>query len=125
MHGCINRRSLSGKLSLFVARINFRQIQTAPHERFNIALLVGQRTSGVHVIGNTRVTSEITIDVLLSLAARHANLLCQTKCRHAVNQAKVNRFGLSSLIGTHILERHIEYFGSSRTVNIELVREGM
>ena len=49
----------------------------------------------------------------------------QPKRRHAIDQAKVNGFGLASLIVIHGLKGNIKDFGRGGTVNIELMSKRM
>ena len=78
--------------------MNVGQVEPATKQCFDIAFLVGKRLGFIHIRANARIFFEVALDSLACLAAAHADLIRQTKRRHSVDKAEVNRLCAAALI---------------------------
>ena len=78
--------------------MNVGQVEPATKQCFDIAFLVGKRLGFIHIRANARIFFEVALDSLACLAAAHTDLIRQTKRRHSVNKAEVNRLCATALI---------------------------
>jgi hypothetical protein len=64
---------------------------------------------------------EVFLDVGGGLFARDAELVGETECRNAVDDAEIDRLGAAPDFARHALDRHAEHFRCRHGVNVQTV----
>ena len=118
MHRCIDGSAFcpSADVAIFVGDV--RQVQATPHDGFNIALLVRTVFGRLHVLGHCRVAGEIAVDEFLCLSRGDFQIIGQTILTHAVNQTKVNGFGIATLLAADVFRLNVKHFGGGASVHV-------
>ena len=125
LHRGVNRRALGGLTAVVLARLDIWHVQTAPKHRLDVPLLGGPLANVIHKTGHPRVADEIPFDVKLRLSALDAQLACQPPGTHAIDKAKVDRFGTAALVARHRIERYAKHLGRRCRMDIAVVRKGV
>ena len=125
LHRCVDRGALGSLAHGLVLGMNFRQVQAATEQGFDVALLAGLLAGAFHIAQHARVAGEVAVNVSLRLLAIDTDLFGQTKGTHAVDQAEVDGLGAAALVGGDLLQVHAEYLGSGCAVHIEIMAEGV
>ena len=86
---------------------------------------MGELAGPRHVIRHPGVAGKVQIDVLLRLVPAQTQLFGQTKSRHSVDEAEIDRLRLATLVPGDITNLDPEYFGSGGTVHVQLIGKGI
>src|SRR3984893_11080242 len=85
LHGRIDSTALGILPQRLVARLNLRQIQASPENRFNEAAFTRLTARLFHVALHSRITLEVEIHVLLRVAPAYSELAGEPECRHPIH----------------------------------------
>ena len=100
------------------------QITAAFEDGFNITQFSGLSNYFVHVGFDGAVLFKISIDDAFCFSARNLKVLCQTKSRLTVNDAKVDSFCSAALLTGHLINWCVKYFSRCGRMDVVAAFEG-
>ena len=118
LHRCIDRRAFRALAPRCITAADFRQPQPAAEYGFDITLLARLFAGDAHVLGDTRITLEITVHVLLCRRTLDIELAGKAERRHAVDQTKIDDLGVTALLVIHGLRCEAENLRSRRAMDV-------
>src|SRR5665647_2566760 len=118
LHGGVDGGALGALAALAVGAVDFRYPQSAPKQRFDVALTLGSFARVLHVFAHAGVACKIALYIGLRGGAFDIEVLRQSERRHAVNQAEVDDLSIAALLAVDGFALHSENFGCGGTVDI-------
>ena len=97
LHGGIDGGSFGALAAAGLAVAQFWQVEPAAPDGFNIAMLAGKLADIFHVASYAGVAGKVALDPCLGGLAFDAQIFRQAMGAHAVDEAKVNDFGVAPL----------------------------
>ena len=109
LHGMIHGRTLTKTTLLRIARIEFRNIASAPEECLSIPIRLGLLDDPVEIGAHPTICSKITIDHVFGIAEGNIERLRKPIGLLTVHDAEVNRLRTTAQKRRNLFERHIEH----------------
>ena len=119
LHRGIDRGTFSILAYVAVTSIDIGQVQPASEHGFDVALVSRPLLGFFHVAPDPRIAFEIGIYILLCLVATDIQLFAETKSRHAIDQAKIDRLGRSTFLGAYFIQGGPENFRGGCAMHIQ------
>ena len=125
LDGGVDGVSFGKSPQIGVGRLYITNITPATHEGLHITSTSGRGYGLVHIVFDTRIGSEVLVDEIGGFLPRDAQTLAQAKSGNAINNAKVDCFGLSAKVFVDL--RRINTVNTSRCgrVDVEPIGEGL
>ena len=79
----------------------------------------------VHVGADAREALEIFFDISAGFIAPDAELIGETECGDAVDDAEIDRLGAAADVARHVFHRHAEHFRRGQRMNVGAVPESL
>ncbi len=123
LHRRVDRLTFSAAFARTAATGDFGQVDSAPEHGFDITLGARRGAGFVHVALDPGKALEIAIDVGRCGAALDAQALGEAESAHAVDQAEIDRLGITPLLGGDRLRRHRKNLAGGGAMNIHALFE--
>ncbi len=101
-----------------VARIDVPQIATSAQQRLHVALRTRRGHLVVDVFFDAGIGREVAVDDFFGFGPRKRRLIAQSKRGHPVNDAKIDRLRVRTLLARHLREGHAKNLGRRSRVNV-------
>ncbi len=105
--------------------MNVRQLAVAAEEGGGPTGFLGLLDHVIHEAVNLRIAGIVLIDIVLRFFRRDAKLLGKAKGADAVNDTKVHRLRVASLLRRHVLEGDAQDFRRCAPVDVFAATEGL
>ena len=108
-----------------VGRLDLRQPDFPAEDRLDIAMLAAEGAVLLHVVLDAGEFLEVLLDVGGGFLARDGKLPREAEAGDAVDDAEVDRLGLTADHRVHALHGHVEHLARRHRVNVDAIVEGL